>query len=217
MLSRPSAAATPTHFTKSSSRIGASNCQPVVVMTCSGGFRQALAWAVERQFATVNASNGIKNPKRKRHERREVHPFESWQDVEVVADELDERYRAIPFVAVGCGLRPEELFALERRDVDRQENVLHIRRRFTGGALKEGGKTDGSVRAVPLRKIVLDALHAIPPRIDSPILFPAPRGGHIDIEKFRHREWTPALRAAAATPSPPGRSRAGLRSGISPG
>jgi integrase len=36
----------------------------------------------------------------------------------------------------------------------------------------------------------------MPARIDTPILFPAPRGGYIDIEKFRHREWTPALRAA---------------------
>jgi integrase len=34
------------------------------------------------------------------------------------------------------------------------------------------------------------------PRIDTPILFPAPRGGYIDGERFRHREWTPALRAA---------------------
>jgi integrase len=34
------------------------------------------------------------------------------------------------------------------------------------------------------------------PRIDTPILFPAPRGGYIDLEKFRHREWAPALRAA---------------------
>jgi integrase len=33
------------------------------------------------------------------------------------------------------------------------------------------------------------------PRIDTPILFPAPRGGYIDLERFRHREWTPALRA----------------------
>jgi integrase len=68
--------------------------------------------------------------------------------------------------------------------------------------LKEGGKTSGSVRTVPLRKVVLEALDAMTPRIDSSLLFPAPRGGHIDIEKFRHREWTPALRAAGI-PSPP--------------
>jgi hypothetical protein len=59
-------------------------------------FRQALARAVERNFATVNASNGIKNPKRKRHERREILPFETWAKVESVADEFDQRYRAIP-------------------------------------------------------------------------------------------------------------------------
>jgi len=36
----------------------------------------------------------------------------------------------------------------------------------------------------------------MPPRIDTPILFPAARGGYLDIEKFRHRHWTPAVRAA---------------------
>jgi integrase len=159
-------------------------------------FRQALAWAVARNLATRDASIGIRNPKRKRHERRDVLPFDSWADVEAVADELDPRYRAIPFVAVGCGLRPEELFGLHRSDVDRKNRVLRINRRFTGGVLKEGGKTDGSVRAVPLRQIVLDALDAMPPRIDTPILLPAHRGGYIDIERFRHRAWTPALRAA---------------------
>ena len=63
---------------------------------------------------TRDASVGIKNPKRKRHERRDVLPFESWADVEKVADELAPRFRVIPFLAVGCGLRPEELFGLSQ-------------------------------------------------------------------------------------------------------
>jgi integrase len=158
-------------------------------------FRQALRWAVARGLADRDPSAGIRNPKRKRHERRDVRPFESWEEVEQVAV-LDSRYRAIPFVAVGCGLRPEELFGLHRGDVDRNAGILHVRRRYTGGVLKEGGKTAGSVRTVPLRKVVLDALDTRAARIDTPILFPAPRGGYIDIEKFRYREWTPAVRAA---------------------
>jgi integrase len=116
--------------------------------------------------------------------------------VSAVVDELNPRYKAVPIFAVGTGLRPEEWIGLERRDVDREAGVVHVRRRFTGGVLKEGGKTDGSVRSVPLRRRVLEALDAMPPRIDTRLLFPAPRGGHLDLEKFRHREWAPALRAA---------------------
>jgi integrase len=33
-------------------------------------------------------------------------------------------------------------------------------------------------------------------RLDTPLLFPAARGGHIDGERFRYREWKPAFRAA---------------------
>lgn len=159
-------------------------------------FRQALTWALERGYVTRDGSAGIRNPKRKRHERRQIVPFEAWDEIEAIADELDPRYRAIPIFATGTGLRPEEWIALERADIDREACIVHVRRRFSGGELKEGGKTAGSVRAVPLRQRVLDALDAMPARIDTPILFSAPRGGYLDLERFRHREWTPALRAA---------------------
>jgi integrase len=38
--------------------------------------------------------------------------------------------------------------------------------------------------------------NGLTPRLDSPLLFPASRGGHIELGKFRARHWTPALRAA---------------------
>jgi integrase len=125
-----------------------------------------------------------------------VLPFESWDQVHAVAAELDPRYAAIPLFAVVTGLRPEEWIALDRGDIDRDAGVVCVRRRYSGGAVKQGGKTDGSVRDVPLRKVVLDALDAHATRLDTPILFPAPRGGYIDLEKFRYREWAPAVRAA---------------------
>jgi integrase len=164
--------------------------------------RQALAWGEARGYISRDASAGISNPKRKRYERKPIIPFESWEEVEVVADELDLRYSAIPIFATGTGLRPEEWIALERADVDRERRLVHVRRRFTGGELKSGTKTVPE-RVVPLRQRVLAALDAMSPRIDTPILFPAPRGGYIDIEKFRHREWVPALRAAGLAPRGP--------------
>lgn len=175
--------------------------------SCHGvfrAFRQALTWGVDRNLLDTNASEGIKNPVRKRHERREVFPFESWADIDAIALELANpegrektypTYAALVVVGVGTGLRPEELYGLHRSDIDRERRVIHVQRRFTQGLVKQGTKT-GGLRLVPFGEKVLAALDSMPPRIDTPILFPAPRGGYIDDNKFRWREWTPALRAA---------------------
>ena len=187
-------------------------------------FRQALAWGVARGLVTRDASVGIRNPKRKRHERRDVLPFESWAEVEAVADELDPRFRAIPFLAVGCGLRPEELFGLHRADVDRERGSCG-RAALHGRDAEDGGKTDGSVRAVPLRQVVLDALDAMPPRIDTPILVPgapaaATSTSNGSATATGHRRYAPpgsstAGSTTAGTRSRRGRSRAACSSGTS--
>jgi integrase len=155
--------------------------------------RQVLAYAVRVKLVDENVAKLIPNPEPK---RREVPSFETMEDVEAVAAELGPAFGAIAIVGALTGLRPEEWIALERRDVDRAAGVLHVRRVFTDGQVKLYGKQSRSLRTVPLPLRASLALAELPPRVDTPLVFPAERGGHLNLPNFRRDDWTPAVRAA---------------------
>lgn len=118
------------------------------------------------------------------------------EEIESTAAELSPRYQPLPAFAAATGLRPEEWQALERRDVDREAGLINVRRTVSSGEVVELAKTAGGRRQVPLSARALRALEQLPARIDTPLLFPAPRGGLLDLNHFRLREWTPAIEAS---------------------
>src|SRR5438105_7251827 len=135
-------------------------------MTLSPGYRfeatQALRQVLHRAVAwgmiDVNpAKVGVDNPVRR---RKEQHPFESWTELEALAAAIGPRYGPMILFAAATGLRPAEWIALEKRDVDRDERVVFVRRSFTRCELKFP-KTEASMRAVPLQARALDALDQI--------------------------------------------------------
>lgn len=155
--------------------------------------RQVLAYAVRCKMITENVAQLVTNPEPK---RTEVPVFGSWDDITNLANELPPERRSLPILVVGTGLRPEEWLALERRDLDLNAGVLHVRRVFTDGRVKDYGKQQRSLRRIPLRRRVLQALAEHPWRIDTQLVYPGSRGNHLDLHNWRRTEWASALEAA---------------------
>ena len=158
--------------------------------------RQVLNRAVVWGLLDYNpAKLGVPNPARRAKEKR---PFETWGQIEAVAASLGPAYGPMVIFAAATGLRPSELFGLEKRDVDRQAGVVYVRRAYANGQLKHT-KTRLSTRAVPLQAKALDALDRLPAS-DNPILFPNVRGGRIDFRIFGRKHWRPAQLKAGIDP-----------------
>jgi integrase len=160
--------------------------------------RQTLARAVEWGLIDTNlAKTGVDNPQ---PPRREMRPFDTQAELEALAAELRPRYGPMVVFAAATGLRPGEWIALEQRDIDLDNRLVHVRRAFRVDRLKTT-KTD-TPRAVPLQRSALDALDQLPsPPSATSLLFPAPEGGYLDLHNWRPRHWRPAQRAAGITPT----------------
>ncbi len=147
--------------------------------------RMVLDAAVAWQHLAANPAKATgKNPSPPVVERAVLEPG----DLERLAGEMTHPYDVAIVVGAWCYLRPAELLALERGDVG--DGVLNVR----------GTKTARSRRTVPLPLRASEALQALPPRLDTRLLFPSPQGGSYDACNWRRREFNWA-RDAAGLPS----------------
>lgn len=136
----------------------------------TSALRQALAAAVRWQYVARNpAVDAGRNPLPATEELR---PF-TRDEVDALAQELGPIYGPLVVFAAETGLRTHELVALERRDVDRADRVVTVQRRYADGVLTPYPKTKRSRRRVPLTARAEAALDSLPPRLDSPLVFPA--------------------------------------------
>jgi integrase len=159
--------------------------------------RQVLNRAVAWKLIDENpARRGVPNPSRRCREQR---PFDSWPQIGSLAELLGPMFGPMVVFAAATGLRPSELFALEKGDVDREVGVVYVRRAYANGRVKHP-KTRLSRRAVPLQALALDALDQLPPYEESPLLFPNSRGGHLDFRNFNRRQWKPVQKAVGIEP-----------------
>jgi integrase len=160
-----------------------------IIQALRQALEAAVRWGyIDRNPAKLAGPNPQPSP-------RPVRAF-TFAEVDAIGAELRPEYRTLPAFVAATGLRPEEWAALERRDVDRAAGVLTVRRTVCNGDVVELGKTSSSLRQVPLSRRALAALDELPPRLDTPLLFPAPASGHLHLHNFRRREWGPAVEAS---------------------
>jgi integrase len=157
----------------------------------TSALRQALGAAVRWRYLTLNpAVDAGKNPQPR---AEELDPF-TRDEIDRIAAELGHALGPFAIIGAETGLRTAELIALERRDL--QDGAVVVQRRFANGRLVDYPKTERSRRRVPLTDRAKSALDALPPRIDSRLLFPASQGGYLDLDNFRQRDWRPACEGA---------------------
>ena len=96
--------------------------------------RQVLNAAVAWELIDANpARRGVPNPLRRFPEKR---PFESWEQINALAGNLDEVTGPMVVFGAATGLRPAELVALEYCDVDWTGGVVYVRRQLVRGQVK---------------------------------------------------------------------------------
>lgn len=104
--------------------------------------------------------------------------------------------RAMLELAIDVGLRPSELFGLERADIDVATGRAHVRQQVTeadGICLPKNGQ----MRWVPFSGQARDAFLAAP-RLSERWAYPTPTGNHFQVQTFYRFWW--AIRARAGLP-----------------
>ncbi|MGH3415533.1 MAG: tyrosine-type recombinase/integrase [Actinocrinis sp.] len=101
-----------------------------------------------------------------------------------------------------CGLRVGECFALRRDEQDLRDGVFRVSGSAWEGTLVASSETKRHDRTGPIAPGCLALLRAMPARIDSPWLFPTPRGKCWRLGHFYRDVWRPARDASGVDCSP---------------
>jgi integrase len=149
--------------------------------------RMVYRFGVDAGLVRTNPATAAKAPMQRRSER--MLPFESWAEVEAVADECGRWAPLVVFLA-DTGARPGEAVRVEHRHVHAPTVEL------------PGSKTAGSWRTVHMTRRGVAAVESIPRAITTRRVFHVD-GRPISWPYFWREIWHPALKLAGLEKRPP--------------
>jgi len=180
------------------------NCAPRSVQVMLANLSAILRAAVEDGKIARNpcSSSAVRAPT---IEQRRILPWPI-ERVESVISAHPKRYRAIPVVAAGAGLRQGEAFGLCVQDVDFLGRKLHVRQqvKMLHGRTTLAPPKNGKEREVPLAEVVAIALserlRAYPPDVDG-LIFKTRENRPMNRTYYNTHIWKPALRTTGVEPT----------------
>jgi integrase len=165
-----------------------------------------LARAVRAKKIAANPCDDLELPRIEREEMR----FLTVKEVDLLAECINPRHRALVLVGAWGGLRISELAGLRRGRVDILRNRVDVAEIVVeiGGHLTYGRpKTKAGRRSVTLPASVAvtlsDHLAEFTPPDPDAFVFTAPEGGPLRVPAWRRRQWRPAVELAGLQPLRP--------------
>lgn len=155
--------------------------------------------AVRDRLIALSPARDVRLPEIERSEPEAL----TVAEVMLLADAIDQRYRALVLVGAFGGLRIGELAGLQLGDFDPLRSLIRVRRTASdvrGRVIVGPPKTTKSIRTVVLPRSITEELVEHVAQLEETgleaWLFPAPEGGPIRRTAWMRRFWKPALVAA---------------------
>lgn len=181
-------------------RLVAGGLAPSTVTRCLRVLGACLQVAADDGLIPTNPARGIRPPKVDRHEQRYLSP----EEVAMLADAIDVRYRGLIYLGAYGGLRIGEMLGLRVHSVNPLkatvavvEQVVEVAgRQHTGPP-----KTAAGRRTVPLPRFVIEELAPhFEGKAPDALVFTAPGGGQVRRTLWAARFYRPAVERAGLAP-----------------
>jgi integrase len=191
----------PVHVAQWVASLGDRGLAPATTRKAYQLLSAALTAAVDNGLIALSPCRKVSLPRLEAPEMRFLEP----EEVKLLAESIDERYRAMVLAAAYSGLRFGELCALRtdrfdalRRTLRVEESLSEVRGEFNF----KSPKSDASRRTVSVPGFLVEELarHFAKYPDGSGLVFTAPEGGPIRRTNFRRRIWIPAVEASVSEP-----------------
>lgn len=176
------------------------NISPYVAQHCLKFAKAAVNWQIRHGNLENNVFNKIESIRLPKADINHL----NIEEIKRVLDECKrsfKEYFALLYTFIGTGAREGEIFALEKTDVNFEENYISISKQFTKGKLFQRPKTEHSNRKIyifeDLKEVLKEHVKTLKP--DNPLLFPSKAGTYLLGENFRRRVFYKLLELCGIT------------------